>query len=350
MANALQKFLSATSEATAAELKSPSSEATTEFKSKPVLMRSVFSATPLTLSAAAPTTTEKRPEIITLQPKTCEDGRAMVLRFGKIYKRRKPNVKSNKLKLAPPGQRYCTQCGGYQPLSRFYPNVSRYQCRYHHFEHVKKRRDELQRENPLIRVASIAHWLLKQEWRGLLGRETVGYSEQEVYSVFKNVLNVKDDGSWIPRIVPIDPSQPLHLNNVAAVDKVVGQALTQLWSVSASRALHISLVQANNLIPPNADMCNLDDPFADPSYKRVEYDTAKILAEENAATVRPLPRMDARDEEKPPPPTPTVKVQFSNKEARAEERKRLGPPPKDTRPKLCSWSAALHTVPVCEKY
>lgn len=349
MANALQKFLLAPTSSSDVPSITPAAAAVTSIH-KPILMKSVFSATPLTTIPAE----QPKPQVVAEPPIKLDaytaDGKKIVHRYGKIHARRKPNARSNKLKLAPPGERYCTQCGGYQPLSRFYPNVQRYLCRYHHFEYVKKRRDEAQRENPLIRVASIAHWLLKQDWRGLLGRETVGYSEQEVYSLFKNVLNVKDDGSWIPRIVPIDPTQPLHLNNVAAVDKVVGTALTQLWTVSASRALHIALVQAHNLIPPNADMCNLQDPFADPTYRRVEHDTAKMLAEENASPeARLIPRLDSRDEEKPPPPTPTVKVQFSNKEARAEERRKLGPPPVDTRPKLCSWSAALHSVPVCDK-
>ena len=339
MANALQHFLQQPAQA---EVKLPMTLAKPSLVTvaEPMPMQKFFSATPLGVEQG-----------VALQRK-CADGSTHVHRYGKIFKRRAPNRKSNLLKMAPPGQRYCTQCGGYQPEDRFYPKSVRYMCRWHHFERVRRRRDELQEENPLIRVASIAHWVLKQDWRALLGRETMGYSEQDVYSLFKHVLDVKEDGSWIPCIVPLDPSKPMHLNNVAAVDKVVGKALVQLWTVSNSRALHITLVQAHNLIPPNANTCNPTHPYADPLYMRKDIDVVAIMKEEQESEPT-MPRLDSRKEEKPPEPTPPKKLSHSNLEARNEERAKLlltDPAKlaeKERRPKfLTSWSSVLQTVAV----
>ena len=345
MTTAVQRFLSEASHEPppAAEPEVVERAAELVVAREPMPMHKFFSAMPLITA----------PSQVKLAGK-CADGSTHVQRYGKIHKRRAPNRTCNIYKMAPPGQRFCQHCGGYQPLDRFYDHSIRNLCRYHHYERVRRRRDELQRQDPVIRVASIVHWIFKNEWRPLLGRDTLGYSELDVYSLLKHTLNVQPDGSWIPAIVPIDPGKPLHLNNIAAVDKVVGTALVQLWTVSNSRALHITLVQAHNLIPPNANPLTPNEPFADPNYRRVDLDPMQILADELKGPSC-MPRMDSRTEQPPPPPTQPPKFNKSNKEAREEER-RLHPErfleedkkKQEDKVKLCSWSVALHGV-ACTK-
>ena len=241
-------------------------------------------ATTTTTPAAAAEPTKKKEIMadhfsmqpkITLQSSTTADGCTNVLRYGKIYKRKKPSYSLGMSGLqCPPGQRYCTHCKGFQPLEKFYTTAKRYICRAHHYQRVQEHRKHLK-----VTIAREA-WLQLSRWNFVVGRQKTEYSVHDIADIFHTCMGLSEKPDWTPFVVPIDPEKPLRPDNVAVVSNEIEALLYKLYLKTNSRGLHIAFVQAQNQIPRNADIRDPCNPFVDPNFQRQDMDAAEILRKE----------------------------------------------------------------------
>ena len=216
----------------------------------------------------------------------------LVPRFGRIYKRKPPDRVKEKncgqLKNAP-GMRLCRMCKCLQPLEKFYKYGQRFVCKKHHYEMVQGRKQIRFKGCPYEKLAWRA-WVELHALCPLLGYAHVNYDRHDMMDL---MMKAKIPAFCDPRVVPIDPRQPLRPRNVAIVTEHDFQVLAYMLKQTLSAAQFILFVQACNLLPENADVAAPWDPFQDASYKRTEIDVIPILEQESTQLKQERPALDA---------------------------------------------------------
>jgi hypothetical protein len=203
-----------------------------------------------------------------------------VARFGRIYKRKMP---SKWLGFIPPvcqpGQRFCRVCNGSQPISAFYTNVKRYICKRHHYERVSVRFKARMRPAHAAPERNAEHaWFNLNTFSKILGYKKLCYDRHDIMDLIRNT---KIPLELQPRAIPIDPRIPMRPRNVAIIRHVDFSMIKAVYEIVCSQTVFTLMVQAFNLLPPNADAGRPWNPFHDPSYIRQDCNAATILGEES---------------------------------------------------------------------
>lgn len=202
-----------------------------------------------------------------------------VPRYGRIYKR-KPGDRirekdCGQLKVAP-GMRLCRMCKCLQPLEKFYSNVKRYICKYHHYQMVLGRK-QVRFEGCAYESVAWDCWVALHELCPLLGYSHVNYDRHDIMDL---MMKTEIPTFCRPRAIPIDPRIPMRPRNVAIVTEANFILIVHVLRQTLSVAQFVLLVQACNLLPENADVGTPWAPFQDASYRRAEIDVAPILEAE----------------------------------------------------------------------
>jgi hypothetical protein len=233
----------------------------------------------------ASTTTTTMADFFQPRPlKLGPDGEPMskcVPRYGRIYKRKPSDRVREKdrgqLKTAP-GMRLCRKCQCLQPIEKFYTNVKRYICKYHHYQMVLKRKQIRFGMCSYEQVAWEA-WVQLHNVCPLLGYTHVNYDRHDMMDL---MMKVGIPTFCSPRVLPIDPRIPMRPRNVAIVTEASFILIKHLLKQTMSIAQFILLVQACNLLPENADVGTPWAPFHNAAYKRQDIDVVPILEAEQA--------------------------------------------------------------------
>ena len=204
-----------------------------------------------------------------------------VTRYGRVYKRKQPAMYIHTIKPnSPPGMRYCRFCQDHRPLDEFYTHIKRYVCRKHHTQRVVRTQyARCSNDNGKVKDACSDAWAELSEARALFGYAAVNYDRSDMRAL---IIHAGVPWGLQPRMLPIDPAQPLRPRNVAIVARETFRMLVKLYEHTCSRALYIAHVQRCNLLPPHMDVGWPERPFHDPFYQRVDIDVGPLLQEEIA--------------------------------------------------------------------
>jgi hypothetical protein len=225
------------------------------------------------------------------KPLVAGDAQCAVPRYGRIYKRKPPDMmaKRDRGQLScPPGFRFCRMCAKPQPLDCFYTNVKRFVCKKHHYQMIFKRSKQRFKQSPYESLA-LQSWTDLHWFCPMMGYAHVAYDRHDIKDLF---INCKIPADCEPRVVPIDPRVPMRPRNVAVISRKNMALLSKLFPQSHGVAQYILFVQNCNLVPAKADVGTPKAPFQNPDYVRQDLDVTPILSNEKTLPIE-RPYVDA---------------------------------------------------------
>lgn len=121
----------------------------------------------------------------------------------------------------PSKEWYCVQCHSFLPRDKFKPGPKRWICKRHYNEKWHKVKMELWNKNPQEKQASIV-------WQ-MAYKDSLAVFLLKINITPAQVLPLLDSMNTAVRLLPLDPTKPLSLENCFLASLAIRKVACRVW-------------------------------------------------------------------------------------------------------------------------
>jgi hypothetical protein len=164
----------------------------------------------------------------------------------------------------PTAGRWCKDCSAFLPLEQFPEGDRRFKCKMHIWHVQRALREKKKHGDPVERALYVMwNYAYADSRAAFLGSRPAPEPGEPVILIKSEIDKLCQRSGLQPsretRVVPIDASNPLRLENAAVVTRKSREILVKIWRVSRDVDMYTAALNSCRLGTPDSQRMDLPD-------------------------------------------------------------------------------------------